>query len=104
MPTSRQIEKGGDDAEIALEKLLAARLSNTWSLLKGSSRGGIHAVYFRLKAGGIWVAVAKRNDVENNEDMVAFGQGRSICSALVALNASISAGKWKRDLPFLGRA
>jgi hypothetical protein len=85
-----------------LDRELAAGCSNLWGAAAATGGGGVYALYLRLKPGGVWVAVAKRQRTQDDHPMVAFGSGRSIGTALAALSTSIMQAKWKRDMPFNG--
>lgn len=85
-----------------LDRELTTGFSNLWGAVSGRGAGGVYALYLRRKAGGIWVAVAKRAEPDNPTAWVAFGSGKSIGSALAALNGAISQGKWKKDMPWGG--
>jgi len=90
------------DASERIDRELSASCSNLWGAAAVSGRGGVYALYLRLKQGGVWIAVAKRQTTQDDFPMVAFGSGRSIGAALTALNTSIMQSKWKRDMPYNG--
>lgn len=85
-----------------LDRELQTGFSNLWGACTIARGGGVYALYLRQKQGGVWVAVAKKALPDNPTALVAFGSGRSIGSALAALNGSISQGKWKQDMPWGG--
>jgi len=85
-----------------IDRELSACCSNLWGAAAANGSGGVYALYLRVKQGGIWVAVAKRQTTQDEYPMVAFGSGRSIGQALTALNTSIMQSRWKRDMPYNG--
>lgn len=90
------------NASERLDRELSASCSYLWGCAKPNSTSGLFALYIRRKVGGVWVAVAKRAKNDTGGAEVAFGSGRSIGTALAALNASMSSGKWKTDMPWKG--
>lgn len=88
------------DSLSRLELAFSSVASNVWGGLRDSRPGNIYAVYLRCKAGGIWTAVAKRYEAGTGEAQVAFGQGASFFKAIVELNKSIAAGRWRVDRPW----
>ena len=85
-----------------LDVELSKSCSNLWGAAATNGSGGVYALYLRLKQGGVWVAVAKKQRTQDDYPMVAFGSGHSIGTALSALSTSIMQDKWKRDMPFNG--
>lgn len=89
------------DSGERIDHELATSVSNLWGAVRSGARGGIHALYFRQKLGGVWTAVGKRIDPNTGQALVAFGTGKSIGSAAQALNAAIQQGQWKDDRPWV---
>jgi len=83
-----------------LDRELSSGFSNLWGACSLSAGGRVYALYLRQKSVGFWVAVAKRSATDNPAAEVAFGNGATIGLALADLNASISQGRWKRDVPW----
>jgi len=85
-----------------VDRELSQSLSFLWGACRGTGAGGVHSLYLRLKTGGIWIAVAKRADNKTGDNLVAFGQGRTIGTALHSLSVAMSQGRWRVDLPYNG--
>ena len=100
--SGKDVERNKSDVGQRIDRGLSENLSFLWGAVRPASRSGVYALYLRCKQGGIWVAVAKRTLPDNPAAEVAFGQGRTVGSALHALSVNMSQGKWKRDMPWTG--
>lgn len=98
----KKFKDGEPNADFRLEREWTTTLSHIHGGTLGHGGNPIFALYVRAKEGGIWVAVAKRISTDDDEAQVAFGSGGSVTKALRALNASIAAHKWRKDMPWRG--
>lgn len=90
-----------DDAKTAVEKVLAANLSNLWGELK-DDYGLFSRLSVSAREDGSFLAVITKVSDEQGP-LAAFGSGDSVVAALVALSASICKGAWKPDRYAEGR-
>ena len=87
---------GQTERGLELDMYLAKHFSNLTSVLRSGSSTLYGGFSVSCKADGRWFAVARALN-EEEEPVVAFGSASNAYDALVQLNGSIAAGKWKPD-------
>jgi hypothetical protein len=91
-----QVGHGQTERGLDLDMFLAKKFSNLTHALRYASSTHYGGFSLSCKENGQWFAVARKLDAEDNP-VVAFGSAPNPYDALVQLNGSIAAGKWKPD-------
>jgi len=94
------LEHAKTPSSVELEIQLAKWVSNLYGCLRADKQGGAYALNLKMKQGGLWIAWVKRFQEETAAPQIAFGTGKGIGAALVALNKAIAQNDWKSDKPW----
>ena len=87
---------GQTERGLELDMFLAKKFSNLTHALRSASSALYGGFSISCRQDGTWFATA-RGLSEVGEAVVAFGSAGNPYDALVQLNGSIAAGKWKPD-------
>ena len=98
---SQEVKKGHD--EFPVKTAFAAQYSNIYHTLASSDRWLFRSINVIRRAHGDWLAMCKVTELDSMSLKIAFGAGGNYFEALAGLNASISAGKWKEDKPWVAK-
>jgi hypothetical protein len=98
-----KVEQAKGKTSDPLRQAVAANISNLYSVLNSTDRYLFGSVNVVRRNHDDWLALCKVTELDSMVKLIAFGAGADYFAALKGLNASISAGKWKVDKPWIGK-
>lgn len=95
---NREAASDKERADILLEQLLAARMSNLFALVANRSVDyEFTSLTVKQRGDDDWFVTVRAYRIDDGSSVCCFSDGESFAHAMVNASKTISKGKWTRD-------